>query len=528
MGQVRTGAMLSFNSLEFSYQHENKGLDVATQIHDDPSTELFDQYISQDSSSSSDNVYEAVDFGGFEFGFGDQTTSSSSYVAAQPLSSLAFQQGRRLHSSSYDTFSTTRARDSFLPRRQHKSLYFEKPTVAISGKELLNLEGKSPLETPRQNSSLGSVPALPLRRKGRFTPESLRGQGNRITKPAGATTNEPANMMRPSYYHRQETPSYQEWTQRFEQISLQTPTSNLPLSPPASATFDTKPAPSGHKALNLRRREGFNHLQSAAQSYSVARNTIPSPQASPVPFIQQPSSETLAEHAIVPDLLQSPSWAHPTNHVDGFDFSIPPKDVQPDWTHTAPETCDAHYEHSSPVQSAPALPPIDTDFPNHGLMIDPYGHFITEDPSAGCFATPADSFQVPVNDTHPSSLPQEENTGRTSTPESRASACPSPPPPSSAKSPSRPRQRSKCHRRSKSSISTLKSPKSAGSLGFVNFTPSDSQKILTGVAPSGSSKTKARRELEAHEKKRKLSLAVEKVFRDAGGDSAKLKLAGLI
>jgi len=70
--------------------------------------------------------------------------------------------------------------------------------------------------------------------------------------------------------------------------------------------------------------------------------------------------------------------------------------------------------------------------------------------------------------------------------------------------------------------------KSAGSLGFVNFTPHDSQKILTGVAPSGSSKTKARRELEAHEKKRRLSLAVEKVVRDAGGDSEKLRLAGLL
>lgn len=52
----------------------------------------------------------------------------------------------------------------------------------------------------------------------------------------------------------------------------------------------------------------------------------------------------------------------------------------------------------------------------------------------------------------------------------------------------------------------------------MNFTPQDKSKILTGVAPSGSSKTKARREMEANEKKRRLSLAAEKAVREAGGD----------
>jgi hypothetical protein len=53
---------------------------------------------------------------------------------------------------------------------------------------------------------------------------------------------------------------------------------------------------------------------------------------------------------------------------------------------------------------------------------------------------------------------------------------------------------------------------------FVNYTPSDSRKILTGVAPSGSSKTKARREKEAAEKRRKLSQAAVRAVRAAGGD----------
>lgn len=57
-----------------------------------------------------------------------------------------------------------------------------------------------------------------------------------------------------------------------------------------------------------------------------------------------------------------------------------------------------------------------------------------------------------------------------------------------------------------------------GEVGFVNFTPDDSQKILTGVAPSGSSKTKARREKEAAEKRRRLSQMAMKAIMEAGGD----------
>ena len=55
-------------------------------------------------------------------------------------------------------------------------------------------------------------------------------------------------------------------------------------------------------------------------------------------------------------------------------------------------------------------------------------------------------------------------------------------------------------------------------MGFVNFTPSDGEKLLTGVAPSGSSKTKARREREAAEKRRKQFEAAKQAVEKAGGD----------
>ncbi|EEH36570.2 regulatory protein wetA [Paracoccidioides lutzii Pb01] len=55
-------------------------------------------------------------------------------------------------------------------------------------------------------------------------------------------------------------------------------------------------------------------------------------------------------------------------------------------------------------------------------------------------------------------------------------------------------------------------------ISFVNYTPEDSQKLLTGVAPSGSSKTKARREQEARDKRRQLSEAALLAVLRAGGD----------
>lgn len=58
---------------------------------------------------------------------------------------------------------------------------------------------------------------------------------------------------------------------------------------------------------------------------------------------------------------------------------------------------------------------------------------------------------------------------------------------------------------------------------FVNYTPQDSRKILTGVAPSGSSKTKARREREAEQKRRKLSEAAMRVVAEVGGDWERVK-----
>ncbi|KAI1778662.1 hypothetical protein F4818DRAFT_306340 [Hypoxylon cercidicola] len=66
----------------------------------------------------------------------------------------------------------------------------------------------------------------------------------------------------------------------------------------------------------------------------------------------------------------------------------------------------------------------------------------------------------------------------------------------------------------------------AFSIEFCNYTPNDKKVLMNGVAPSGSSKTKARREKEAMEHKRQMSEAYIQAIRAAGGDVEKLRQNG--
>lgn len=142
---------------------------------------------------------------------------------------------------------------------------------------------------------------------------------------------------------------------------------------------------------------------------------------------------------------------------------------------------------------------------------------------------------------HPTGLPsgpwpQTNNQPQPLTPHRQRSSwdgSPSPTPQPATESRSRQtsasRRRSQ-HRRTKSASATPRhhGRDQGGGVGFVNFTPGDAGKILNGVAPSGSSKTKARREKEAADKRRKLSQAAMQAVIEAGGDVESLTRAGLM
>ncbi|EGS18610.1 uncharacterized protein CTHT_0052150 [Thermochaetoides thermophila DSM 1495] len=78
-----------------------------------------------------------------------------------------------------------------------------------------------------------------------------------------------------------------------------------------------------------------------------------------------------------------------------------------------------------------------------------------------------------------------------------------------------------------SSTSGGKKPAPTPTDGFVNYTPQDRNLLMTGVAPSGSSKTKARREREAAERQREFRDKLTKMVQAAGGDVSKLGLEKL-
>nr|POF01269.1 developmental regulatory protein weta [Quercus suber] len=67
-----------------------------------------------------------------------------------------------------------------------------------------------------------------------------------------------------------------------------------------------------------------------------------------------------------------------------------------------------------------------------------------------------------------------------------------------------------------------------GGHAFVNYTPQDHRKLLSGVAASGSLKTKARRDREMEVKRRRINQAAVMAVVEAGGDLERLREEGLL
>ena len=148
----------------------------------------------------------------------------------------------------------------------------------------------------------------------------------------------------------------------------------------------------------------------------------------------------------------------------------------------------------------------------------------------------ASTYQTCQSTASPYYLPSQKTHGLSITPHHRSRSCvrsQSPSPPATEPRSRRSRRtsssrRTSRHRRTKSSNSTPRHSQNVEKSGFVNFTPQDSNKILSGVAPSGSSKTKARREKEAADKRRRFSQAAVRAVVEAGGDLEALSKAGLV
>jgi len=524
--------MSSANTTDFS-TFDDKDLGAFSPSLDCSFDGLFDQYFPHEGSSdSSDNSNGSNFFEELDMGLSLDTTP------IDPPSS-------KTTCSPYQPLNSWRANDwrhhkvTPVPQSQ-KLIHSLRPDgAAISGAELLSLEGKLKTKRPLKPFSSPPVtppttPSHPKRASRSITPVTpIRGD-HRVSKKKSSP-----NMMRPSYYAKPESPHY-EWTERFQQFSLQSPPTRFPLSPPSSAKVSQTEIP-GRLVMPTHSHE--THDLGPISPSLISPLTVVS-QSRARRYTHLPTSNdympTMQETRHSATWLPSPLEFGTEANASKYDWASLP--------HPQPPSFFEHNlsAHDLNNQSQPqGFMPLPTDFAAQGLMIgcEPFED-VFQSAGNGENAYMASAFEPFENKAVEEEEEEYEDTttvvpnapglaalhpySPSHTPSSPSSPTTSPPmTPRSLR-----RSRSTYHRRKSSTVmpKTPKTPISSagGAVGFVNFTPSDSRKILGGVAPSGSSKTKARREKEASDRRRKLSEAAAKAIRDAGGDVEALKKEGLL
>lgn len=400
-----------------------------------------------------------------------------------------------------------------------------------------------------------------------------RGRPTGVSKPATAgvaanpsatirkSSASPSKMMTPSRYR---AGFKNVWADRIEsspkKYELRMPSHTFPASPPPSAksihdSFAAFGSPIIYSAV-----PGCDaQVSPLARSFQQARIHTPltspllSPRshASPSYFEPPPTSnpyatQTLPLNDTAPLYPERTDSLAAANKIQTFDFGFSNSPVDDPWANA-----------SSYAEPSPAL--FSADFRNE----DPFGNLeqntipgsSTLDLGLGISCNPShlvSNYQpnatIPPQATYqnynelasPYYVPSLPN-GLPNT-AYRRTATNSPPPPipsipqteSRTRRTSTSRQTSRHHRRTKSTNSSSTTPRQPNFAaadnkgGFVNFTPQDHNKILSGVAPSGSSKTKARREKEALDKRRRLSQAAYAAVMAAGGSMEQLAQAGLV
>lgn len=452
--------------------------------------EYFSQYINSDLSVTKDwvNPWHGSELFGFpdDGGISSYGSNGGDHGLDQSVFADPQQHSRYPHA----TLRGTQSHETF-PSYQHQRFErFEKPKAAISGHELLNLEGRAPSQSlpirsfPSSSSKTAAIP--PLRRKARFgsIPE----------------------VSRSSHYSRHELPWVNDYKQHFEQMNVHAPVdgeSTLPRSPIVTGAA-TRDAERGPECEYIGLEESL--LRQLATQANAHRGSS---------GVRETATSIPPQHPM--------EWHNISESTDSLGFLTSLEQSHSDCPSNSAYT---YYDNVEASQSAPTLAQARSDPSELPFRIrNHYTQPILSSQTSGCYsARPMGSVSSTGSDAHTPSSKLGNSFTQYSSP---ASTWPCPPPyipsKSPTRSPSRKRGRSKSHRR-KPSTSMLRSP---ASLDFVNYTANDSYKILSSVAPSGSSKTKARREQEALEKKKKLTLIAEQAVMDAGGDLEQLRKSGL-
>lgn len=247
------------------------------------------------------------------------------------------------------------------PTERHSALqqrvlpYCDYSHPSISNGKLLNIEGQGRPVLQENASPPRPLGTQTLRRKGKFCSSAeLAGSRPRgITKKTSS-----GDMMQSMFYYQHDKPSYQDWTQRFEQMSVHQPETfhrNLPSPvtdlPYSEARYSRKrssyvqpPAPNfGHrkatseKVMPRERPRFVSHKshesqsifqdylqQSHVQAGAIARDSFHTAET-----ISQPSTPSRHNE-------QQSSWSNAPANLLQQDYIVSPSQLQTSWENRGP------------------------------------------------------------------------------------------------------------------------------------------------------------------------------------------------
>lgn len=414
--------------------------------------------------------------------FDSNKTRSQGHLSDDALAKVARLNSLRNRRFPLASLRSTQSLELLPSKTCHKLATENLRACTISSARFSNLEGRLSSQITPPLESLSGVPQLEM--KAKFTsslPGTLRFQDQQGPDCLGGACSHCSST---ACYSRQGFSPSRDWiAEHLAPPTLQAH-DNVPYEPlPAPHTMSPTPSPTS----------------SYSEEEPIFGNGYPK------------LGNKLQEKPAVPQPL---TWQNSVEIDDNMSFITYLTEARSGYP---PESSSYEPEHASYI--VPSLTGTTEGFPDDGLMIQDHFYYgaMNDDPSNDYFLETTQHFQ--------STEPEAYSPTFSSATQTYSSSPPTPPPRHSRPTVSKSSSKHRKSYRRKPSVGMLRS---SNPFGFVNYTPGDSQKILAGVAPSGSSKTKARREQETHEKKIKLRLAAEKVIKEAGGDVEQLRASGLL
>ncbi|KAJ5138459.1 uncharacterized protein N7515_003307 [Penicillium bovifimosum] len=506
------------------------------QQYDHSFNDLFNQYVNVDTSAA-DTDKDLVFSGDFDQLFPLDSLSSECGDISPIVSTSKRHQSPQPWTNEWSLLDDGAAAD-------HLDFHDTVHPSAISEPGLNNFE-VSPRPTTRPSASPSTPPATPRRKPAQsalLTPKSIRHRSPNERRSHSSKQGYSPSLMRSSNLSKGIMAYPEAWAQGMQQnYNLHNSEDRLPLSPPPSDVICKHENMPTEQIMN-RPRDSAEMPQYDARLFQESPSIpMPSPNSAMAARHQQynglPNSSALtnsspssaddifsSSHSSDPQSLSS--WQSDPLHASSLTFTPDLQGQDAQWWSPMPSRVAqqqaAYLASPTPVRHVQHVG-NQNEMMQGGLMIQFNPSY---DMSAEHSFQP--THMLPTNQKFDTSFTpsQVHNTSRSSSISPKAGASPKDIRNGSiSKSTHRRTHSRKLSGNSMNGPKPVKasdsSPRGANksvSVSFVNFTAHDSKKILTGVAPSGSSKTKARREQEARDRRRKLSEAALRAVRSAGGD----------